>query len=112
MEHVLDPAAYERLLPDPDTWRRQGYESAAGAALDQGILTLKLLDWGHSEIAESASRKVLLAAEQDGGVQHDQYLSASRGDSGSSLALQRLPPAKGFIEAIYTFWYKNKSGRC
>lgn len=48
MEHVLDPSAYERLLQDPDTWRSQGYESAASAALQQGILTLKLLDWGHS----------------------------------------------------------------
>lgn len=45
MEHVLDPAAYERLLQNPDTWRKQGYESAASAALDQGVLTLKLLDW-------------------------------------------------------------------
>jgi hypothetical protein len=45
MEHVLDPAAYERLLQNPDTWRKQGYESAASAALDQGMLTLKLLDW-------------------------------------------------------------------
>jgi hypothetical protein len=51
---------------------------------------------------------VLLAAEQGAtDAQHDQYLSSSAGDSGSSLALQRLPPAKGFIEALYSFWYKG-----
>jgi hypothetical protein len=109
MEHVLDPSAYERLLQDPDTWRSQGYESAASAALQQGILTLKLLDWGHSEIHESSSRRVLLEAEQDSTAQHDQYLSGTSGGSGSSLALQRLPAAKGIIEMIYTFWYKDKS---
>jgi hypothetical protein len=109
MEHVLDPKRYEELLQNPDTWRKQGFESAASAALDQGVLTLKLLDWGHSEIHESSSRNVLLSVEQDRKSQHDQYLSSSSGDSGSSLALQRLPPAKGFIEMIYTFWYKDKS---
>lgn len=109
MEHVLDPKKYEVLLQNPDTWRKQGYESAASAALEQGILMLKLLDWGHSEIHESTSRKVLLNVEQDSSTKHDQYLSSSSGESGSSLALQRLPPAKGFIEMIYTFWYKDKS---
>jgi hypothetical protein len=63
----------------------------------------------HSEIHESSSRRVLLEAEQDSTAQHDQYLSGSSGVSGSSLALQRLPAAKGFIEMIYTFWYKDKS---
>lgn len=62
---------------------------------------------GHSEIHESSSRRVLLTAEQGAASDHDQYLSSSAGDSGSSLALKRLPPAKGFIEAIYTFWYKG-----
>jgi hypothetical protein len=109
MEHVLDPQRYEELLQNPDTWRKQGYESAASAALDQGVLTLKLLDWGHSEIHESTSRKVLLNVEQDSSTKHDQYLSSSSGESGSSLALQRLPPAKGFIDMMYTFWYKDKS---
>jgi hypothetical protein len=109
MEHVLEPKRYDELLQNPDTWRKQGYESAASAALDQGVLTLKLLDWGHSEIHESSSRKVLLSVEQDGSTQHDQYISSSSGETGSSLALQRLPPAKGFIEMIYTFWYKDKS---
>jgi hypothetical protein len=109
MEHVLDPAAYEQLQKDPNSWRKQGYESAASAALDQGILTLKLLDWGHSDIHESSSRRVLLSVEQDAATKHDQYISSSSGGSGTSLALQRLPPAKGFIEAVYTFWYKDKS---
>lgn len=109
MEHILDPPAYEELLQNPETWRSKGYESAASAALMQGILTLKLLDWGHSEIHESSSRKVLLAVEQDAEAQHDEYLSSSSGSSGTSLALQRLPPAKGLIEAVYTFWYKDKS---
>lgn len=45
MEDVLDSDAYDKLLQDPNTWRSQGYESPASAALDKGILTLKLLDW-------------------------------------------------------------------
>jgi len=31
------------------------------------------------------------------------------GISSGSLALKRLPPAKGLLEAFYTFWYKGKS---
>jgi hypothetical protein len=44
MENVVDAAAYDRLQKS-EAWRDEGYESAASAALDKGILTFKLLDW-------------------------------------------------------------------
>lgn len=99
MEDVTDPHAYEALLREPQTWRAAGYESATSAALDRGALGVKLLDWGHSELSESKSRAALLAALQDSGG----------GDGGAaSLALERLPPAKGLVEVVYTFFLQGR----
>jgi hypothetical protein len=39
----------------------------------------------------------------------DAPAGTSSSSSSNSLALQRLPPAKGFVEAFYAFWYKGKS---
>jgi hypothetical protein len=52
------------------------------------------------------------AADAPAGTASSSKDSSSSGSSSSSrnsLALQRLPPAKGFLEAFYAFWYKGKS---
>lgn len=96
MEHAPDPAAFEQLLQNPDSWRKAGFESAAGAAVAKGLLTFRILDFGHSTINDRRSHAYLVKdAKQDG--------------SCGGLALGRLPRAKGFLEAFYSFWYKDKS---
>jgi hypothetical protein len=39
---------------------------------------------------------------------HTRKAKSSSSSSSSSLVLQRLPPAKGFLEAFYAFWYKGR----
>eukprot|EP00879_Flechtneria_rotunda_P000780 GHRR01000901.1.p1 GENE.GHRR01000901.1~~GHRR01000901.1.p1 ORF type:complete len:490 (+),score=163.56 GHRR01000901.1:462-1931(+) len=100
MEHVQDPDKYQKLLDNPSSWQEQGYESACSAALAKGLLTFRILDFGHSSINERRSQAYL-------------KLSARHAGSGKyqcgGLAFKRLPAAKGLLEAFYSFWYKGKS---
>jgi hypothetical protein len=53
MEHSSDPKALHALRDDPSAW--QGHVSAESAALAQGLLSFKFLDFGHSKVSELAT---------------------------------------------------------
>jgi hypothetical protein len=51
MEHSSDPKALQALRDDPEAWQGQ-YVSPASAALARGLLTFKILDFGHSKVSD------------------------------------------------------------
>jgi hypothetical protein len=114
MEHIHDKDAYDSLMQNPNTWQEQGFESAASPALNRGIMTFRILDFGHSNINDHKSLRYLTEYENrtksSGGTSSSS--SSSKGDGSSkcqSLARQKLPQSKGFLEWFYGFWYKGKS---
>lgn len=66
MEHATDPKAYEALQKDQNSWMKEGYESAAGAAVAKGLLTFRILDFGHSKINDRRSHAYLLKDSKAG----------------------------------------------
>jgi hypothetical protein len=49
MEHSSDPKALQALRDDSEAWK--GHVSPASAALARGLLTFKILDFGHSKVS-------------------------------------------------------------
>uniref|UniRef100_A0A383WJU6 Protein kinase domain-containing protein n=2 Tax=Tetradesmus obliquus TaxID=3088 RepID=A0A383WJU6_TETOB len=115
MEHSTDPEALQALRDDAQTWQAQGFVSAESAALAKGLLTFKILDFGHSKINERQARSYLKLSSPNMNTPADSAPagsssgSSSSSSSSSSLALQRLPAAKGPLEAFYSFWYRGRS---
>jgi hypothetical protein len=50
MEHSSDHKALQALRDDPAAWQGQEYVSPESAALARGLLTFKILDFGHSKV--------------------------------------------------------------
>jgi hypothetical protein len=99
MEHVVDQSKFDQI----SAWTTRqleeaGYESVQSAALAEGGLTFRIIDFGHSSISDKHSAAVLVAGNQQS--QHHKR---------HTLALKRLPGPKGLVETVYRWLYGGKS---
>lgn len=96
MEHMVDQSKFDQI----SSWSTRqleeaGYESVQSAALAEGALTFRIIDFGHSSINDKHSAAILVAGNQH----HKRH----------SLALKRLPGPKGVVEMVYRWLYGGKS---